>query len=302
MKFNDKSYEGMVSIIIPVYKVRDYIQECIRSVISQTYQNIEIILIDDCGEDGSIELAETLLKKSSRRWFTIKQPFNKGVSAARNIGMEQAFGEYLFFLDADDYLAEFCIEKHVNAICRDSSEMVFANHVDLINGRFVPSKRINNKDYYSDDPIMEQGRWRLTSMVWNILFRKDWSMRIEIPFKEGIRTEDAPWIFSHIIRAKRISLITDFTYYYRRWNGAYTCSLNKNESYVSDRYYHILNCTKETLNLPIWKHRYFRAWYARNIILFLSVLVRSQCQPEYRYRKLRCFFQKSECLIWKFVN
>ena len=292
MKYDQKSYKGMVSIIIPVYKVREYIQECIHSVIAQTYQNIEIILIDDHGEDGSIELAESLLEKSERRWFTIIQNINKGVSVARNMGIEQASGEYIFFLDADDYLAEFCIERHVNAICRDSSEMVFANHVDLVDGCLVPSIRVKDKDYYSDNPILELGRWRLTSMVWNILLRKDLCRRVAMPFKEGIRREDAPWIFSHIIRAKRISLITDSTYYYRRWSGAYTCSLEKNESYVSDWYYYIQHCTKETLNLPIWKHRYFRSWYARNILDFLFALLLSQCKPAYKYKILRTFFSE----------
>lgn len=288
----EEKYKGWVSIIIPVYKVRDYIQECICSVIYQTYQNIEIILIDDHGDDGSIELAEALLEKSERRWFIITQNINKGVSAARNIGIKQSFGEYLFFLDADDYLSEFCIERHVNAICRDSSEMVFANHVDLVDGCIVPSIRVKDKDYYSDNPILELGRWRLTSMVWNILFRKDLYMRVAMPFKEGIRGEDAPWIFSHIIRAKRISLITDSTYYYRRWSGAYTCSLEKNESYVSDWYYCIQHCTKETLNLPIWKHRYFRSWYARNILDFLFALILSQCKTAYKYKILKTFFSE----------
>lgn len=101
-----------VSIITPVYKVEQYIAECVQSVIDQDYDNIEFILVDDCGGDDSINIAEKLLIESTRSGLSYKilrHEGNCGVSAARNTAMLAATGDYIFCLDSDDKLMEQCI-------------------------------------------------------------------------------------------------------------------------------------------------------------------------------------------------
>ena len=103
-----------VSIIIPVYNVVDYIERCWKSVNAQTYSDIELIFVDDCGTDESISKLETLISEGSRFPVQIiKHKKNRGLSAARNTGIEASSGDYVYFLDSDDDLVPSCIEELV---------------------------------------------------------------------------------------------------------------------------------------------------------------------------------------------
>ncbi|MGB4592072.1 MAG: glycosyltransferase family 2 protein, partial [Bacteroidales bacterium] len=116
-----------VTVIIPVYNTAPYITRCLKSVLDQTYDNLEVLLIDDCGTDNSMELAAGLLAQAgyrdtgggsmqadSARTFTVlRHPENRGLSAARNTGLKAATGEYVVFLDSDDQLPPKAIENLV---------------------------------------------------------------------------------------------------------------------------------------------------------------------------------------------
>ena len=108
-----------VSIIIPIYNVEPYIERCIISVLNQSYKNIEIIIINDCTPDKSIELINKLLNNkysSTENIHILNHEKNKGLSAARNTGIMNATGDYLYFLDSDDSITHDCIEVLVNAL------------------------------------------------------------------------------------------------------------------------------------------------------------------------------------------
>ena len=102
-----------VSIIIPVYNVSDYIERCIRSVMEQTYQIIECILVDDCSPDDSITKAESLIRQygGSVEFVILRHDKNIGLSGARNTGINHSTGDYLYFLDSDDEITPICIES-----------------------------------------------------------------------------------------------------------------------------------------------------------------------------------------------
>ena len=101
-----------VSIIIPVYNVEPYIERCIESVLCQTYRELEVILVDDSSPDCSMDLARKCIDNSNRNKLDIihlRHDHNLGLSAARNTGIEAATGDYLFFLDSDDWITDNCI-------------------------------------------------------------------------------------------------------------------------------------------------------------------------------------------------
>ena len=104
-----------ISIIIPVYQVENYIEKCIQSVCRQTYKNLEIILVDDCSKDRSGDICDDYAKMDTRV-RVIHQPSNRGISAARNIGMSQATGEYYMFVDSDDWVGETLCENAISAL------------------------------------------------------------------------------------------------------------------------------------------------------------------------------------------
>ena len=137
-----------ISIIIPVYNVADYIADCLQSVMRQTYQGaIECILVDDCGTDNSIAIAEQLIadynsgmspksgeeggepSRERRIAFkTLHHDRNRGLSAARNTGTAAASGEYIFYLDSDDYLSDDCIEVLTNPLQEKEYDMVVGDY------------------------------------------------------------------------------------------------------------------------------------------------------------------------------
>ncbi len=93
----------LISVIIPIYEVEDYIHECIDSVINQTYKNLEIILVDDFSPDNCPQICDEYAKEDSRI-KVIHKTYNSGLSVARNTGLEICSGEYVYFLDSDDYV------------------------------------------------------------------------------------------------------------------------------------------------------------------------------------------------------
>ena len=103
----------LVSIIVPIYNVADYIEKCLLSVLNQTYRNIEVVLVNDCTPDNSIEVVQIILEgyKADRQIQILHHTINRGLSAARNTGIDAAKGEYIFFLDSDDWISEDCIER-----------------------------------------------------------------------------------------------------------------------------------------------------------------------------------------------
>lgn len=104
----------LVSIVVPVYNVESYIEECLQSVCSQTYENLEIICVDDVGNDRSMDVVRSFAVKDCRIKI-IEHDNNKGLVEARNTGLEHVSGDYVFFLDSDDWLSIDAIEKFVRS-------------------------------------------------------------------------------------------------------------------------------------------------------------------------------------------
>ena len=159
-----------VSIIIPVYNVEPYIEECLQSVMRQSYRGkIECILVDDCGTDNSMEIAVQLIEDyhGPIDFKVLHHEHNRGLSAARNTGMDAACGDYVYFLDSDDWISDDCIEKLTQPLCN--------KQYDFVIGHF---ERDGN-DLYVSCPVGEQhrigfefGRSGIPASVWNKLFRK----------------------------------------------------------------------------------------------------------------------------------
>lgn len=113
----------LISVIIPVYNVEEYLCECVNSVINQTYKNLEIILIDDGSTDSSGKICDDYAKKDKR--ITVIHKKNEGPSKTRNIGLRNAKGEYIYFIDSDDYITEDAIESFVSTAKSNSADLVF---------------------------------------------------------------------------------------------------------------------------------------------------------------------------------
>lgn len=141
----------MVSIIVPIYNAEKYLKRCIKSLVNQTYANIEIILVNDGSSDDSQKICELAAKKDSR--IKIKNIKNQGVSVARNKGLEIAKGKYISFVDADDYVEKDYIEQLLVTLKNQKVDIAYCSAIvededgNTIQIEYATSKLINTKDY-----------------------------------------------------------------------------------------------------------------------------------------------------------
>ena len=213
-----------ISIIIPIYQVEAYIEDCVSSVASQTYQGqMECILIDDCGLDQSLRITQQFIAnyKGPISFRMIRHEKNRGVSAARNTGIMAAEGDFLFFIDSDDTITPDCIETMVEYIQKESVDMVCGafetiggNHHWWSNGYQLPKILIKDRQQIID--LFCSGQ--LYDMPWNKLIRKELIINNHLYFKEGIILEDKLWSVLLVNVLSSIQTINKITYYYRIHN------------------------------------------------------------------------------------
>lgn len=206
-------YNHKVSIIVPVYNVSQYIVKCLDSIYGQTYNNIELILVDDCGSDDSMTIVHDYLASHvSIDAHIISHKKNRGLSAARNSGMEKASGEYVYFLDSDDYITLDCIEALVRPLNNKKYDVVVGDY-QYSNGENSDLKLHNEE--LSGQQILDSyanGLWYV--MAWNKLCRKDFLLDNHLTFEEGYLHEDVIWSFKLACKAQSMYVISKVTYNY----------------------------------------------------------------------------------------
>lgn len=211
-----------MSIIIPIYNVAPYIEMCIRSVIEQTTtESIECILVDDCGTDNSVEIAENLLAnyQGNIQFHLVHHEHNRGLSAARNTGVEKSCGEWLYFLDSDDSIIPVCIELMLDKANKyPQSEIVFAGANATAKNFLWMDNSKKNLPEYSEDPNWLQlsmlKRLYLGMAAWNKLISRHFFYDNKLFFIEGLILEDEVWNMQVARCLKSASFLTINTYNY----------------------------------------------------------------------------------------
>lgn len=157
--------KGLVSIIVPVYKVQDYLSKCLDSLVSQTYMNIEIIVIDDGSPDNSLSICKQYALRDSRIHLITQK--NAGVAAARMNGFLHSHGEWIMFVDADDYVSHNIINLMLQIEERYHVDMISCQYYDVVEGKAIPALVRPVTGYYDKERIRQ-----LLSK--NFLYDKNW--------------------------------------------------------------------------------------------------------------------------------
>jgi glycosyltransferase involved in cell wall biosynthesis len=181
-----------VSVIIPIYNVEKYLGRCLDSVLKQTHENIEFICINDKSSDNSGQILAEYAKKCDR-FKIVNHEKNKGLSGARNSGMRTASGEYIYFLDSDDYIDDDYIENMVSALEKDDSDMVLnLNIVSENGGKSTPYIHPTFKEVapHGEFIIREKAIHNLPWNVWPRLYKKSFFDKYNIRFPKGYVIED----------------------------------------------------------------------------------------------------------------
>lgn len=227
----------LVSIIIPIHNVSGYIERCVNSVISQTYDNIELVLVDDVSTDDSIEKCESIIAKYNGpiTFKIIHHEVNGGSSASRNTGTKAASGDYLFYIDSDDDISPDCIEKMVSCVIEDEKiEMVQGNYLKICGeekelGRSI-SVAINNNDDARD---LFFSKRILNDFIWNKLLKKSFVISNGLYNREGIINQDLLWNYYLTKSLNKARILDDVTYYYRIRPGSIVTGSSKKKQGIS---------------------------------------------------------------------
>ena len=219
-----------VSVIIPVYNVESYLSECLDSIINQTLKELEIICVDDCSKDNSYNILDSY-SKIDNRIILIKHEKNKGLGAARNSGIKIARGEYISFIDSDDYISLNFLENLYSTAIKFNSDITTTLNIYLKNGNTFASlcPQINNKKYndiieYEGNsnlsnyyiPPREFTKYSIRPSSWNKVYRKSFLEKYNIynmEIKGG--TEDQDFNLRILLHSPKVSFNNKAIYYYR---------------------------------------------------------------------------------------
>lgn len=202
----------LISIIVPVYKAEKYLDRCVESIVSQTYTNLEIILIDDGSPDNCPKMCDKWAKKDSRIKVIHKE--NGGAASARNAGLEAVTGDYIGFVDSDDYIDENMFSDLISSVCTNNSDIAICNTNDLDSNGNIALRSLNINDVIVDKYsliTLKKGGF-FGAVLWNCLFKKElWD---NIRFPEYRKHEDVAVLPYVYYKANKISFVDKALYYY----------------------------------------------------------------------------------------
>lgn len=214
-----KSKDLLVSVIIPVYQVSAYVERCLQSVMNQTNQNIECILVDDYSTDDSVDKCERLISSYNGpiKFQILHHERNRGLSAARNTGTDAASGDYIYYLDSDDEITLDCLERLLAiVVCHPDAEMVVGNYKRIEDGEVILNiYKQQVSEYHSNEEIFSEFKKHdLPVVAWNKLIKRSFLKQYAISFIEGIVWEDTPWSFFVYKNLSNLFVCNQVTYHY----------------------------------------------------------------------------------------
>lgn len=246
----------MISIIIPIYKVEQYLDECVTSIINQTYKDFEIILVDDGSPDSCPQMCDEWAKKDARIKVVHKK--NGGLSSARNAGLAIAKGEYIGFVDSDDYVDGTMYEDLMQVMNQNEKTMVVSSPIIRnTDGVFTPYK-VGTYDYKDGDTMSFSEYMKLflgmnmDATVWNKLYKREF---IQTMFREGRNNEDYLFMFynvKNLYDSDKLLAVSAHAHYYYRDNAQSIChqaATSVNRLFIDELY----NMVEISEDLNKWK-------------------------------------------------
>lgn len=204
-----------VSIVIPVYNAVRFLPECIHSIEEQKYKQLEVIFVNDCSTDESLEQLSFLSKSSSLDIVILNNTKNGGTAFSRNEGLKAASGDYVFFMDDDDTITDDCIELLAKSAVENNCPDIVLCNVDASNYVY---KKIESPILLEGNKSVRQSYFahEWFEMPWNKLVRKDFLLQNSLFFSPEIYFEDSLWSFETALMANRVLLLPNETYHFRK--------------------------------------------------------------------------------------
>ena len=272
--------KDLISIVVPVYNVEKYIPECVNSLISQTYKNKEIILVDDGSTDTSGALCDEFSKKYD--FIKVIHKINGGLSDARNAGMESSKDEFIVFVDSDDYVAEQFIENLADGFDNKDVDISCCAYIRFDDGTAVNAQNQENNLFckiFSNEEAMKfcysrHGR-NIDIVAWNKLYRKSLFSENHIEYPKGKYFEDLYTTFKLFYYSRNIFITNCPLYFYRQRNGSIMST-----AMSFSKYENMLEALKSPLN-------FYKEHYCKDLLgLAFSMYCRVMINQFYSTKKI----------------
>ena len=267
----------LITVVVPIYNVEKYIKQCLDSLVNQTYENLEIICVDDCGNDGSMDIVNKYAIEYNRIKI-LKQSENRGQGEARNFGIDNANGEYIYFIDSDDFIEKNYIKELVDIAEKENVDLVCnVNILKYYGENGSKNKQLKDKNQFILNKKLEWNDKLLKVLpisAWCKLYKTDLLKKNKIYFANNkLKFED--FYFWYILKnqLKSVYIFYGSTYFYRQRNDS-TMSVNKyNKNDCFDSLYIIEliykyykeNNVLNKYSIPFsWLNKYFKKMNNKN--------------------------------------
>ena len=216
--------EKKVSVIIPVYNVKEYVEKCVETVIKQTYSNLEIILVDDGATDGSGEICDKLACKDQRIEVIHKK--NGGLSDARNAGLKVVTGEYYLFVDSDDWISVNMVKRLVDCAEKEDADIVCCGFFDVMKDEIINiPDNLDVQNLNREEALKSILEGQIRDYAWNKIYKRQVFDGLSYPV--GRNYEDMATTYKAFLKAQKVSVLSESLYYYIQREGSISNSENK---------------------------------------------------------------------------
>lgn len=226
-----------VSVIVPVYNVENYVEKCLETLVEQTLEDIEIIVVNDGSTDHSKEIVQKIVKQFPEKIVYVEKE-NGGLSDARNYGMPYAKGEYIAFLDADDYIEKDMYQKMYEIAKKENSDMV---ECDFYWEYPDKQKKDIGEIYQGKQEALE----KIRVVAWNKLIKKEVLNRAKVTFPKGYRYEDVEFTYKLIPYLEKVSFLKEPCVHYVQREGSISNLQNERTKEIFDVLEHVISDYQE---------------------------------------------------------
>lgn len=212
----------LISVIVPVYKVEKFLDRCIKSILSQTFSDFELIIVDDGSPDRCPEMCDEWAEKDKR--IVVVHQKNQGLSAARNSGIKISKGKYLTFIDSDDWIADNMLEMLLKLIQKHNADISICDFIRTDSEKNIASKTSTKETVFNQhdfmDIILKINSNRTIHYAWAKLYKRE--IIDDEHYPVGMLNEDVEGMFKAVIRSKKIVETNTVGYYYYENNDSIT--------------------------------------------------------------------------------
>ena len=286
-EFRKNKKAPLISVIVPVYNTEKYLKDCLEGIVNQTYQNLEILCINDGSTDGSLAILSEYAGKDER--IKVIDQENKGVARARNTGLDHVTGEYITFLDADDFF-EFTLYEELASkavkmktdicVCRSDSFFDGETH-RWVNDHAFKESLMPDKKVFSLRDIPRHSFSVFNGYVWDKLFRADFIKKHQLHFNPTKASSDARFTHMALALAKRIAVVPEILIHHAiERKGALTEKRDYNSFYHS-----YIGLRGDLKDAGLWG-RFEQAWMNRVLQTSMWYLINQDCTVNEEYFRL----------------